>query len=416
MASPWKGPYTGPTREDVPRETLRGTALAGYQGWFTAPGDGTDLKYFHWSNDNARLTTETIHSKMWPDLREFSRDDLTTAGELKMRDGSAALLYSAMNGNITARHFQWMREYGIDGVWLSRFITGADDVQGLLHNNTNLANVRAGAHREGRVWAMMLDVSNGGLVPEDFKREWRFLIDEVKLREDTRYLHQDGKLVVMVWGLGFTSRHWNAEQAHEIIDFLHDDPQYGGNYVVGGVPSRWRTATKDSKPGAEWRAVYDKFDAISPWSAGRFNIDGSGGFFSLDAYAQEIWAKDLEELKREGRGRIYVPTVLPGFKLGKSFIAREKGQFYWNQWNRLKALGVDTVFVGMFDEVDEAVAIYKVTNDPPVIGGEGLLTLEGLPEDYYLKMTGMGTRLLHGEIENTETIPAEMPFPIQEAK
>ena len=41
-------------------------------------------------------------------------------------------------------------------------------------------------------------------------------------------------------------------------------------------------------------------------------------------------------------------------------IPRRKGEFYWRQFAIFKELGIRTVFVGMFDEVDEGTAIYKV--------------------------------------------------------
>ena len=73
------------------------------------------------------------------------------------------MLYSGFCLGPTLVHFKWMREHGIDGVFLSRFIgetrgrTTGDPVT--RHVNKVLANVREGAHREGRTWTMMLDLS-----------------------------------------------------------------------------------------------------------------------------------------------------------------------------------------------------------------------------------------------------------------
>ena len=47
-------------------------------------------------------------------------------------------------------------------------------------------------------------------------------------------------------------------------------------------------------------------------------------------------------------------------------IPRRKGEFYWRQFAIFRELGIRTVFVGMFDEVDEGTAIYKVANQTPV--------------------------------------------------
>ena len=60
-------------------------------------------------------------------------------------------------------------------------------------------------------------------------------------------------------------------------------------------------------------------------------------------------------------------------------------------------------YVAMFDEVDEGTAIFKVTNQPP--GPGRFVTLDGLPTDWYLRLTGEGTRLIRGERPNQETVP-----------
>jgi hypothetical protein len=62
-----------------------------------------------------------------------------------------------------------------------------------------------------------------------------------------------------------------------------------------------------------------------------------------------------------------------------------------------KQAGAEMLYVAMFDEVDEATAIFKCTNDSPVGPPDRFVTYEGLPADHYLKITGLGARLLRGE-------------------
>ena len=59
----------------------------------------------------------------------------------------------------------------------------------------------------------------------------------------------------------------------------------------------------------------------------------------------------------------------------------------------------------MFDEVDEGTAIFKVTGDVPVDPTATFLGLEGLPPDFYLRLTGAGGRLLRGELPPTPAVP-----------
>src|SRR5208282_1618795 len=142
-------------------------------------------------------------------------------------------LYSAFRQGPVLLHFRWMRQYGIDGVFLSRFVGETADPARLRHINTVLASVRMGCHLQGRVWALMLDLSVGKGTPTSLvMNDWRFLCDEVRAREDSRYLHEHGKPVVLLWGLGFKDRPWSAGQAQELVDFFKDDPKYGGVYLI----------------------------------------------------------------------------------------------------------------------------------------------------------------------------------------
>ena len=106
----------------------------------------------------------------------------------------------------------------------------------------------------------------------------------------------------------------------------------------------------------------------------------------------------------------YMPTAFPGFsrdnmhraKPGTSLIARRKGEFSWRQFAIFKALGIRTVFVGMFDEADEGTAIDKVANVVPE--GRYFATYEGLPSNWYLKLTGAATRMIRGDSFITQSI------------
>ena len=74
----------------------------------------------------------------------------------------------------------------------------------------------------------------------------------------------------------------------------------------------------------------------------------------------------------------------------------------------IKQYGMNMVYVAMFDEVDEGTAIFKCTNQPPV---GRFATYEGMPSDHYLRLAGMGGRLLRGE---EVSFPDITPDPAQQ--
>ena len=408
---PWVGPYTGPTRSDIDATTLDGKVLCGYQGWFNTPCDGMAFGFTHWGQGLDRPSGGHFTVDMWPDVSEYAAEDLCDVPGLKMPDGSPAKLYSAFRKGPVLVHARWMRQYGLDGVFLSRFVGEAASPSRSKHVNRVLASVREGCHREGRVWATMLDLSVGRRATTKMVMDdWKFLCDKVKVREDSRYLHHQGKPVVLLWGLGFKDRPWTPEQGAELVKFFKDDPKYGGVYLIGGIDPFWRTLRGESRTDPAWTAVYRSFDAISPWDAGRYRDDAG-----MDRIRTQVWEGDLADLKGSGKG--YMPTAFPGFSWdnmrrqppGRTTIPRRGGEFYWRQFAIFRELGVRTVFVGMFDEVDEGTAIYKVADTIPV--GKHFVTNAGLPGDWYLKLTGAATRMIRGDAPLTKTIPIEPSSP-----
>ena len=138
----------------------------------------------------------------------------------------------------------------------------------------------------------------------------------------------------------------------------------------------------------------------------------------MDGIRKRVWEGDLADLKETGKG--YMPTAFPGFSWdnmrrrppGTTTIPRRKGDFYWRQFAIFRDLGIRTVFVGMFDEVDEGTAIYKVADKGPV--GYSFLSLEGRPGDWYLRLTGAATKMIRGETPLSWTAPEDLPGPKEE--
>jgi hypothetical protein len=332
------------------------------------------------------------------------------ATPFRHQDGRVAVVFSSHHPKTVGRHFQWMEQYGIDGVFVQRFAVETTQPKDLRHCNTVLANCREGANRYGRCYAVMYDLS--GLPADGTRRvieDWKLLVDRMKIGKDPKdvcYLRHGGKPVVAVWGIGFSDgRKYNLAECEKLVDFLKNDKDYGGCTVMLGVPTSWRTLDRDSIKDPALHQILGKADIISPWTVGRYrSLQG------VADHAKQRWKPDVEWCK--DRGKEYLPVVFPGFswhnlrpKSALDEIPRSKGRFLWKQFGEAKKAGAAMIYVAMFDEMDEGTAIFKCTNDPPV-GASSFLTLEGMPSDHYLWLTGLGGKLLRGEIEATEEVPA----------
>ena len=81
--------------------------MAGYQGWFRVPANGTIYP------DEAQVRLD-----MWPDVSEYEQ---TYPTGLKHADGSTARFFNSSDKSTIDTHFKWMKEYGVDGVFMQRF-------------------------------------------------------------------------------------------------------------------------------------------------------------------------------------------------------------------------------------------------------------------------------------------------------
>jgi hypothetical protein len=394
----------------VDPSTLTGKVMCGYQGWFAAEGDGADRGWTHYTGARGQFKPGQCSIDLWPDLGEMDADE-KYATPFAHKDGGTAYLFSSYNPKTVMRHFQWMEEHGIDGVFLQRFGSALRSPQKRAFRDAVTANVRAGAERHGRVWAMMYDLS--ALRPGEIERfvieDWKRLVDSMKITQDETYLHHNGKPVVAVWGVGFVDgRNYTLEECERLVRFLKDDAVYGGNTVMLGVPTFWRTLTRDAVQNAKLHEVILRADIISPWTVGRYTSPAGAA-----KHARETMTPDIEWAASHGKE--YLPVIFPGFswhnlmrargeesKLGQ--IPRLKGKFFWSQAVAARAASAVMLYVAMFDEIDEGTAIFKCTNDPPV-GESEFLTYEGLPSDHYLWLAGKIGELIRGAIPPTEKMP-----------
>lgn len=399
-------PYSGPSSgEQVETSTVLGKLMCGYQGWFRAPGDGSGQGWVHWGRGRS-FDPDHCTIDYWPDTRELDDEEKYPTG-FKHADGSTAHVYSSFDKQPVLRHFEWMKEAGIHGVFLQRFINGTEPPMKLYGYTKVLENVREGANTYGRSWALMYDMSgakNAEQAIRLFKTDWKRLIDHMKLGfdpNDKAYQHHKGKPLVAIWGL-FENREGMPEFYNEIIDFVKNDPVYGGFSVMIGIENYWREGSGEKYDIL--REAVKKADIISPWTVGRYRSPESAEAFIKRMHGPDIaWCEehDID----------FLPVIFPGFSWHNlkeesplDQIPRLQGQFFWRQVYENLQVGAKMFYVAMFDEVDEGTAIFKVHPDPPV-GNSPFLNYNGLPEDHYMWLAGKAQEALQGKLEVDATPP-----------
>lgn len=345
ITDPWAGPYVGPTVKPPDNTTLKGKVMVGYQGWFRTPNDPEGRGWVHWGDiRHGYFTTD-----MWPDVSQYPADVLEKAAGVRTLSGSTGYLFSSAWPEVADIHFSWMRQHQIDGAFLQRFVS--DNFQSIRGGpEWVLANVRAAANREGRIWAIEYDVSGypDARLLDTLQKDWSWMVDTFGLLKDSNYARENGKPVVFIWGMPFPDRKITVGTANAVVDYFKNDPKYGGNYVIGGIPGNWRTME------APWQDHIKRYDAVLPWMS-------------------QSYAADVADFRKIGV--TYYPHVKPGFSWANlmriptgdlsAYTPRAGGLSYWDLLSKAAQAGVDRLFVGMFDEYDEGTAIMPMSDDPP---------------------------------------------------
>jgi hypothetical protein len=391
-----------------PHQSLDHKLIVGYQGWFGCPGDfENNTRWQHWFLNTDRA--DELMVDQLPSLREFSPRDLCPTS-MKRADGSPIFLFSSQNPRVVATHFQWMKKHGVDGVAAQRFISELNDAASKRRRDNVLRNIRAAAEATGRFFYVTYDVSgaNPATVTDAVRADWRHLNDTLKITASPNYLYDSGKPVLQLWGFGFEGRPGDANQVLSLIsDLKAGQNSLRAATMIGGVPTNWRTLDGDAKRGAQWRDVYAAYDVLSPWTVGRYGEE-NGDDNGVDRFARDRVTPDLAML-RNTRQR-YMPVIFPGFswvnlmkqrgKIGSeknaaklNQISRRCGNFLWKQASSMMDAGATTLYAAMFDEVDEATALFPTEPKPDALPKDTamiFLNNDGcaLPDDWYLNIAG----------------------------
>lgn len=381
--------------------SYKGLVMAGYQGWFRAEGDGTSSKRYAYGND------ERSSIDMWPDVSEYQK---TYETPFTLANGKRARFFSSHDQSTIDLHFKWMKDYNIDGVFMQRFFGNArardKDALDVLRFAFEAAD------KNKRAIALMYDLS--GLKPngEDCSaliEDWKYMVDSLKItnqRTNKTYLHHKGRPLVAIWGVGFPDRPYNIRNIgfERLVDFLRNDPVYGGCSVMIGVPTAWRDLNADCLNDPYLHELIKQCDIVLPWTVQRYSplLHNDMDRYRDNTIADMKWCRE--------NNIDYVPCVYPGFSwhnLSKhefpndikpvGSIPRQGGGFYWQLVSTSIAAGASMLYVAMFDEVNEATAIFKCSDNPPLSKSAAFINMDGKPSDHYLWLTGEAASILRKE-------------------
>ncbi|KAL7895994.1 hypothetical protein HDV63DRAFT_411564 [Trichoderma sp. SZMC 28014] len=381
--------HTHPPRAAaIDASTIQGKWLFGYQGWFRKPGAGVNN---HWSADGNTPGPNNIEIDFIPDVSQYPSSCLFNT-QLTLPNGQPAQLYDSSCEGVVDLHFKWLQQYGLDGVIVQRFLGSTSD-QSFI---TVLNQVQAAAEKYGLGFIVEYDVSGAdssqGSVATAVLNDYNANIK--KYTTSSAYIHQNGKPVTMVFGIGFSGFKVTAADSVNIASQL----QSAGTYVGFGVPEQW---SGDVTSNDGFVQAYKQADFISPWTVGGYSDAGYAGFHTSTQVPDAALLKSL--------GKQYAPVIFPGTSAlhlnGGSnpsafdYFPRYNGSFYSAQADALTTMANKPLFIfsAMFDEVNEGTQIMPAlkTNQLPTnqkfVGYDN----DFADTSFYLELAGQKAAAFH---------------------
>lgn len=391
-------------REKFKKHTMSpGLVMAGYQGWFNTQDDGEGRGWHHYQR-SGKFEPGFCTIDYWPEMSEYEKQYETA---FKFEDGTPATVFSPTDESTVNLHFKWMKDYGVDGVFMQRFVSEIRNESGMKHFTGVLESASKAALEYDRTIAVMYDLSGitSGEVDIVIK-DWKNLLKKFGFDKRTKYgnyLFCNDRPLVAIWGVGFNDkRKYNLDDIEKLINFMKSDE--GGNCsVLLGVPTHWREFGSDCLKEEKLHELIKMADVVHPWLVGRFN-ENSYDKFKLLVGKDKKWC-DKNGLK-------YMPVVFPGFSWDNmrpghptSIIPRNSGNFFWKQLSGAANEGAEMIYVAMFDEIDEGTAIFKTAHRVPVGESKFVPVNSDIPSDHYLWLTGKAGQML----KKQKTLPIEKP-------
>ncbi|MCW3061039.1 MAG: hypothetical protein JWQ02_2860 [Capsulimonas sp.] len=393
-------------------QDIVGKVVAGYQGWFSAKGDGSPVGSLTKREGNYHGNFEC-----YPDMREFPASEQFPNPNKwgALSNGNPSLIFASDRDFTIKRHVGWMKQYGIDAAAIQRFGDVYSDATYKDQKNELTTRMMRACENSGVKFYIEYDASGsggGGWGPNwvaSIQKDWTDFAVNQKIAKSPAYAREGGKPVVELWGMGLNDNgiSKDPQQWLALIQWFKDQ----GCYVIGGVPTGWhgQGGFKDALTGFE--AVYAASNAINPWAVGRFaNAEGADRFAESNLKPEAAWCKQ--------HGIDYIPCVYPGTSFfnsngrTKNIIPRAGGKLMWAQFANLRSLGIKTCFVSMFDEYNEATQIAKAAEDPSSTPADKwFLTLDAdgvsLSSDFYLRLTHDGGNMIKGRAPYSRTLPTK---------
>lgn len=401
-----------PAKPANPTE-FKGKSYAGYQLWHEAGPQDKD--WVHWAYGKPPAAGRGNHNtETFPNIADYQNNpnvSMYQTNYANLGNGSPAKLYNATDKAVIDVQMSLLGKAGFDGVAIQRNAPVGKDLK-YTSTDDYYVSIKNACEANGRSFYVMYcmpDQNNGAGLTADLvdgiKRDWVYQMEQIyALTSSSSYATVNGKPVVELWGLGYSTITVDRTQALQLAQFFKDR----GCYVIAGVPRDWRLMNGGSR--TDFADVYKAYNMISPWTVGVYS-DTVGA----NSFRTEYMIPDKQYCEQNGMD--FYPVIFPGSAWSQHVSGypndtkRLGGQFLWKQARNIKSLGIQSMYFAMLDEFEESTNIINEATDYfdiPTDQYFGTSSMDGIwtSPDYYLRLAGAAARMLTSPVT-----PVEIPIP-----
>ncbi|KAF2172726.1 hypothetical protein M409DRAFT_16687 [Zasmidium cellare ATCC 36951] len=263
---------------------LNGMTVFGYQAWYPTwdpnhqPQDQVHSNDFKWFNPaqgtpgppnppNSQVLTDTL-----PYVEDYPSECWETTNFI-LANGSHAQFFNSYCTAVIEKHFQYMVQYGIDGVFVQRFFDAATPSNDYYNATLQaLQTIQQMAEKYNKYFAVEYDLSGktDAWGPDQYltilQNDYNNVVKP--LFSSKSYIYNGTRPVVEIWGVAINNGTGpNGSKFKDIINRFQEAPE--NPFMVAGVPHNWLDY-KTRDPNGYWPA-FQQADCIQPWPVGAFS-------------------------------------------------------------------------------------------------------------------------------------------------
>lgn len=192
-----------------------------------------------------------------------------------LANGTNAQFFNSFCTGVIEKHFRYMVDYKIDGIFVQRFYNSANPTDAFYNGGLMvLETVRQMAEKYNKFFAVEYDLSQLTSTSDPntyipiLENDYNNILKPYF--SSPNYIYQDGRPVIELWGAGINpTSGLQGTNWQDIIGRYQGAPE--NPWIILGIPHNWLDYRIASNDPTDYWGAYEKAQCLQPWPVGAFS-------------------------------------------------------------------------------------------------------------------------------------------------